>query len=117
MDQWERRTQPYPVRGHAMRTDSGRPSASMRLRTWTATSTSVARRLSVRERSPSPITLVAPDDGLGPGPVRVPGGLLPSHPASLGDKLEVAVPLRGGCLGRLARHRRGARGYDDGCLA
>ena len=33
-----------------------RPSSSMRLRAWTATSTSVARRGSVRERSPSPIT-------------------------------------------------------------
>src|SRR3954469_17292371 len=41
---------------HAMRTDSGRPSSSMRFRTWTATSISVARRSSVRERSPSPIT-------------------------------------------------------------
>src|SRR3954468_18252505 len=30
MDQWEGRTHPYPVRGHAMRTDSGRPSSSMR---------------------------------------------------------------------------------------
>ena len=50
------RTDPYPVRGHAMRTDSGRPSSSMRFRAWTATSTSVARRWSVRERSPSPIT-------------------------------------------------------------
>jgi len=43
-DQWEGRTHPYPVRGHAMRTDSGRPSSSMRLRAWTATPTSVARR-------------------------------------------------------------------------
>src|SRR4051812_16557472 len=30
MDQWEGRTHPYPVRGHAMRTDSGHPSSSMR---------------------------------------------------------------------------------------
>src|SRR4051794_10211457 len=44
MDQWKGRTHPYPVLGHAMRTDSGRPSSSMRLRTWTATFTSVARR-------------------------------------------------------------------------
>src|SRR4051812_36235422 len=47
---------PTPFWAHAMRTDSGRPSSSMRFRTWTATSTSVARRSSVRERSPSPIT-------------------------------------------------------------
>src|SRR5215210_5946843 len=56
MDQWEGRTHPYPVRGHAMRTDSGRPNSSMRFSAWTATPTSVARRWSVRQRSPSPIT-------------------------------------------------------------
>ena len=50
------RTGPYPVRGHAMRTDSGRPSSSMRLSAWTPTLTSVARRRSVRACSPSPIT-------------------------------------------------------------
>ena len=47
---------PTPFWAHAMRTDSGRPSSSMRFRTWTPTSISVARRSSVRERSPSPIT-------------------------------------------------------------
>src|SRR4051812_15795906 len=47
---------PTPFWAHTMRTDSGRPSSSMRFRTWTATSISVARRSSVRERSPSPIT-------------------------------------------------------------
>src|SRR4051812_20887442 len=44
------RTGPYPVRGQAMRTDSGRPSSSMRLSAWTPTLTSVARRRSVRHR-------------------------------------------------------------------
>ena len=39
-----------------MQTEFGRPRSSMRLRTWTATSTSVARRSSACERSPSPIT-------------------------------------------------------------
>ena len=33
-----------------------RPISTMRLSTWTATYTSVARRSFVRERSPSPIT-------------------------------------------------------------
>jgi hypothetical protein len=47
---------PTPFWGHAMRTDSGRPSSNMRFRAWTATSTSITRRWSVRERSPSPIT-------------------------------------------------------------
>src|SRR3954447_22487700 len=50
------RTGPYPVRGHAMRTDSGCPSSSMRLSAWTPTLTSVTRRRSVRACSPSPIT-------------------------------------------------------------
>ena len=40
----------------AMRMEIGRPSSSIRLSAWTATSTSVARRWSVRERSPWPIT-------------------------------------------------------------
>ncbi len=45
-----------PVVVQAMRTEIGRPSSSMWFSTWTATSTSVARRRSVRERSPSPMT-------------------------------------------------------------
>src|SRR3954447_6959500 len=50
------RTGPYPVLGQAMRTDSGRPRPSMRLRAWTPTLTSVTRRRLVRECNPSPIT-------------------------------------------------------------
>ena len=56
MDPEFRRTRPNPIRDQAMRTEIGRPSSSMRLRAWTATSTSVARRSSLRERSASPIT-------------------------------------------------------------
>ena len=40
----------------ATRTEIGRPRFSMRLRAWTTTFTSAARRSSVRERSPLPIT-------------------------------------------------------------
>jgi hypothetical protein len=47
---------PTPVLAHAMRTDSGRPSSSMRFRARTAMATSVARPGSVRDRSASPIT-------------------------------------------------------------
>src|SRR3954447_10059037 len=50
---------PYPVRGQAVRTYFGRPNSSMRLRAWTPTLTSVTRRPSVRERSPSPITCLS----------------------------------------------------------
>src|SRR5690242_5627479 len=38
-----------PVRAHAMRTDSGRPSSSIRFRALTAVATSVARPGPVRE--------------------------------------------------------------------
>ena len=50
------RSEPILARGHAMRTDSGRPSSSMRFSTPTAMATSVACRPSVCERSVSPIT-------------------------------------------------------------
>jgi hypothetical protein len=56
MEQAYRRTRPNSIQGRAMRTEIGRPNASMRLRAWTATFTSVARRSSARERSPFPIT-------------------------------------------------------------
>ncbi len=52
---------PAPIDGQATRTECGRPRSSMRLRTWTATSTSVARRPSVCERSPSPMTRLKRD--------------------------------------------------------
>src|SRR5215207_6680832 len=60
--------------------------------------------------------LVAPNGCLGAGPLRVSGPLLPSHPALLGDELEMAVALCRHGLGRRAGHRRGARGYDNGRL-
>jgi hypothetical protein len=44
------------------------------------------------------------DGSLGPGAFRVPGRPLPSHPALLGDELEMAVALRRIALSRLARH-------------
>src|SRR5919112_7757 len=47
---------PTRVQDHAMRTYSGRPSSSMRFSTSAAMATSVACRLSVWKRSPSPMT-------------------------------------------------------------
>ncbi len=52
---------PAPIEGQAMRTELGRPRSSMRLRTWTATSTSVARRSSACERRASPVTRLKRD--------------------------------------------------------
>src|SRR5215213_3020905 len=47
---------PTRVPGHAMWTYSGRPSSGIRFSTSAAMATSVARRLSVWKRSPSPMT-------------------------------------------------------------
>src|SRR3954465_13055171 len=56
------------------------------------------------------------DGGLGPGGRVVARGLLPAHPALLGDELEVAVALGGGRLGRRAGHGGRTWGDDDGRL-
>jgi hypothetical protein len=56
------------------------------------------------------------DGGLGPGSSRVPGRLLPAHPAVRGDEPEMAIARRRFGLGHLARHRRRARRDDDGRL-
>ncbi len=53
-DQGCGRSCPCPVCDQAVRTEIGRPNSSMRLSAWTAMRTLVARRGSVRERSPSP---------------------------------------------------------------
>jgi len=87
----------------------------MRLSAWTAISTWVARRSSVRERSGSPITcLNRPTCCLGSRPRRVAGCPLPGHAVVLGDVLQMAVPLRRRGLGCLARHGGRARRDDDG---
>src|SRR4051795_10956429 len=52
--------------------------------------------------------------GLGPGTRVVARGVLPAHPALLGDELQVAVPLRRRGLGRGAGHGGRARRNDDG---
>src|SRR3954453_10940100 len=51
--------------------------------------------------------------GLGPGARVVARGLLPAHPALLGDELQVAVPRRRRGLGRGAGHGGRARRNDD----
>src|SRR3954464_10050506 len=53
------------------------------------------------------------DGGLGPGARVVARGLLPAHPALLGDEVQVAVPLRRRGLGRGAGHGGRARRNDD----
>ena len=87
----------------------------MRLRTWTATSTSVARHPSTRVHSPSPIARLKREIAVSaPSTPGVPGSHLESLAAVLGDAAQVAVALRGRGLGRGARHRGGAQRPDDG---
>src|SRR5215218_6589468 len=88
----------------------------MRFRTWTATSLGRPTLICVRAQPVPDHALEPADGGLGAGPFCVSGRPLPSHPARLGDELEVAVPLGRRGLGRFARHGRGARGYDNGRL-
>src|SRR3712207_3696460 len=111
------RSEPVLASVHAMRTDSGRPSSSMRFSTPTAMATSVACRPSVCERSVSPITryhpFVAADCRLDQGAEVVAGRLLPSHAAMLGDGLQMPVALRRRGLGRLAEHGGRAWRHDD----
>ena len=52
----ETREPPFPAVDQATRTESGRPRSSIRLRTWAAMATSVARAWSLWKRSPSPMT-------------------------------------------------------------
>src|SRR3954463_16355914 len=66
----------------------------------------LSRPTLVRTRAqPVPDHALEPaDGGLGPGAGIVARGLLPAHPALLGDELQVAVPLRRRGLGRGAGH-------------
>src|SRR4051812_20646118 len=59
---------PTPFWAHAMRADSGRPSSSMRFRTWTA-HVHLSRPTLIRTRAqPVPDHALEPaDGGLGPG--------------------------------------------------
>src|SRR4051794_16294901 len=70
----------------------------------------------MRAQSIADHLLPSADGGLGPGALRVPGRPLPSHPAPLGDVLEVAVALRRFALSCRARHRGRAWWHDDSGL-
>ena len=52
----EAKEPPFPAVDQATRTEFGRPRSSIRLRTWAAMATSVARASSLWKRSPSPMT-------------------------------------------------------------
>src|SRR5215210_7891034 len=69
--------------------------------------------LCVRAQPVSDHALEPADRSLGPNTFRVPGGLLPRPAALLSDELKMTVPLRGSCLGHLARHRGCARRHND----
>src|SRR3954471_6662282 len=75
----------------------------------------LSRPTLVRTRAqPVPDHALEPaDGGLAPGARIVARGLLPAHPALLGDEVQVAVPLRRRGLGRGAGHGGRARRNDD----
>jgi hypothetical protein len=52
----EAKNPPFPTVDQATRTEFGHPRSSIRLRTWAAMATSVARASSLWKRSPSPMT-------------------------------------------------------------
>src|SRR5689334_18782686 len=52
----EAKEAPFPAVNQATRTEFGHPRSSIRLRTWAAMATSVARASSLWKRSPSPMT-------------------------------------------------------------
>src|SRR3954465_13743269 len=66
-----------------------------------------------RAQPPRAPALEPAGGGLGSGARVVARGLLPAHPALLGDELQVAVPLRRRRLGRGAGHGGRARRNDD----
>jgi hypothetical protein len=56
MEKEEAKVAPSPAVSQATRTEFGRPRSSIRLSTWAAMATSVARAWSLWKRSPSPMT-------------------------------------------------------------
>ena len=94
----------------------GRSSSSTRMRTWTATSTSVARRRSVHEHSPSLIACLNLPIAASARARLCSRTPLARLPVMLGDTLQMTVALRGRGLGHLARHGRGPRQHDDSCF-
>ena len=66
-----------------------------------------------RSKGVANYVFVSADLRLDPDPAAIAAGLLPAHPAVLGDDLEVAVPLCGSHLGRSARDRGCPWRHDD----
>src|SRR4051794_17240106 len=99
---------PDPVPAHATRTDSRRPSSSIRFRARAAMATSVARA-GARAQRVADHPLVTGHRRFGQSATIVAGRLLPAHTAALGDAPEVPVALCRRDRGRPARHRALAR--------
>ncbi len=114
-DRRDERDVPRLDRDQAMRTEFGRPRSNMRLRSMDG-DLHLGRPavVGVRAQPVADHPLEARHGRLGPGTPGVAGRRLPSHAAVLGDGPEMAVALRGRGLGRVARHRGGARRHDDG---
>src|SRR3954453_50710 len=113
-DQGCGRNDPYPVLGSC---DADRLRASQLQHAVQDLDGDVhlSRPTLVRTRAqPVPDHALEPaDGGLGPGARIVARGVLPAHPALLGDEVQVAVPLCRRGLGRGAGHGGRARRNDD----
>ena len=101
---------PFPGVDQATRTEFGRPRSSIRLRTWAAMATSVARASSLWKRSPSPMTCFQRANWPSTRALSIIAAVaLPGHSPFPGDRLDVAVAL-GGSVSAVALSTASARG-------
>lgn len=108
------RSDPYPVRGHAVRTWPRRPKLQHAVERVSGDGDpDRAAPVGARARPVADRAFAARDGRLGPDPHVVPRRFLPAHTALLGDEPEVMVPSRRRGLGQVAGHRRRARWDDD----
>ena len=112
MDQRCERNDPNPGAGVRRCGHSSDVPAPTTIQRMAATSTSVARRTSIRERRPSPSTCFHADCRLDLCAPTVARGFLPGRAALLGDALEMTVALCRRDFSRFARHRRAARRHN-----
>jgi hypothetical protein len=110
-----RRTEPYPCFG-SCGADVLRASKVQHAVQHIGSDGHLGRLTPVRPRA-QPVAddaFSARDVGLHKSAPTVPRGLLPAHPAALGDASQMRVPLRRRGLGRVAWHRARARRHDNG---
>ena len=114
IDQWKGRTHPYPVRGHAMRTELRASKLQHAVQRMDGNlHLGCPTLVRVAAQSVTDDLLEPAHGGLDPGANVVSGGLLPGRSSVLGDALQMTIPLRRRGHGRVAWHGRGTRRHDD----